>query len=1373
MKDTKGGKPRNVGTSKGTDESIKDKKLEKGKDKFFNVLPSNRKKLNKILENMDEFIRDPECTGIYKPIKDEKNGEYSFVKKALEEGDICKNSYYEQFKFLQKLYEKKADEKIIEEIKRIQSKIKKLCTHKNGDLAIDNLKYKKMYDEIKEFLEEIDCKKTFEETISKIGWHNVDEVYKCLDNVSFTLKDNKIKKEILYKIFKKLDESVVEQYWKNEKEVYDMNHDELVLLRDDLDRCVFCGIFDATLRNHLYKKFKWLDPDSYELKENGDSLYRLAQNIRTNQYVVKSLKCLVLNIEREKFEDFNNFAKSSTDYVEVMRYVYDNMGGIPDWLLSIIDYRIGIACNTRKRSLKSFISEIKWYNLESKLSFYIGQIFRFPNDTVRKSIEQIFDKLYETAVTKEQFDQNPDIIKGICSDYGKYKNIARKLIKDFYNVYKKMSPIDIDDLIRDFETKLKQKVKYDEIVKDGSANKDKEKVQDAEVLKDKSKDVKEKAVGTKNAIPKANGTVGLKLLISLAKHYLSSKEKISLESISSVLPDYIFVNGEEASEDNKTKDKNKDKGYNEEDCIALVSELKKWYDTSDESDEKYFLAERIDDFIKHCCIRSTFKFSDVAKDQDKDNKIIQSLLPLCKGLRRELSDIKSKVSKKMQEIAFGVAKINSSSDYNRRKTKMKEFEKKIENAMKSNKKGIYDYDAKEFNKILDGSAGLEEVLDNPKELENILKDFTVYYKDVESKKWKLYEYIAFSKEDLFECCFEELLNKLKKLEFGNYKAKKLQSKLLGVLKTELPSLSSNKSPKNSVRNLITDLNKFVDCVEKSMPKIRESNKPSQGKYIKTNKSGEKETSYFSIKKVTTEEYVERFKNKLDGEFENLIKNGCLTPNFDDFSEIQKGGKQAEFVSKYLVPIGEEFFDFCGHILNLRKIIMSDSNKNETLVISDLDFDYLPNRELKIKDLGVKDSENVPHDTDSELEDVPHDTNENCPYDPNFKKDFEELRNAIDSLIKSASEVDMETLKIPEKIRGILKYTFMYDKFKNFYLSSSPQPEELFSICRWGYEHLDIKSMKKDNSDKCKCTKLVLDLLSVFYHHLHKSKYGEKYTDNRWKANECLIWRTEGPGRPYLSSNDVHQGGMGDCFLEATLLSLLTEKDKLLDVFPNRNKEVSSDGHLIGSHITVRLYKISYDSMNVEAIPSGSYVDIVLDATQLWNKNRGSIFNKLDIMWPHFIEKAMSTFYTKSHYVNFGSENVKTQEASSLSIDGGRMYLCKSILTGCASKRHKLKYNDLNSTLSELTKAISSSKAITCGTRRDFGVNIGIAEQEQTMTNGEKIYSEHAYRLVGVIPSEKKIEDTIVVVLNPWNNKKSNKINVPLGDFIKYFNEISY
>ena len=72
MKDTKGGKPRNVGTSKGTDESIKDKKLEKGKDKFFNVLLSNRKKLNKILENMDEFIRDPECTGIYKPIKDEK-----------------------------------------------------------------------------------------------------------------------------------------------------------------------------------------------------------------------------------------------------------------------------------------------------------------------------------------------------------------------------------------------------------------------------------------------------------------------------------------------------------------------------------------------------------------------------------------------------------------------------------------------------------------------------------------------------------------------------------------------------------------------------------------------------------------------------------------------------------------------------------------------------------------------------------------------------------------------------------------------------------------------------------------------------------------------------------------------------------------------------------------------------------------------------------------------------------------------------------------------------------------------------------------------------------------------------------------------------
>ena len=1294
---------------------LKDRESRNIKDKarFFNV------SLNKMSEIRNEFSKEAKYTDIYKPIKNEKNGEYSLIRKALDDEDIYKSSYYEQFKFLQKLHAKEADEKTLKEtekeIETIQSKIEKLCTQKNGNLEIDNLKYKKLNQEIKKFLEEIHDKKPLEEKISKINWHDIDNIYKLFSDIGF--KNNKIKKKLLYDLFKKLDENIIEQYWKGKKPTGEYN-DKLVLLRDSLNDCFREKSFGADLRDFLYKKFKWLDPSSYALKEKGDSLYKLISNIEENMYIIESLKCLVSNIERDKskIEQFNNFVRNESDHINIMKYLVENIGSIPDSLKKRINLKIKRADNVRKSGADKIIKEIKWGKyLVANLSYCIPAIFYFEGNVIKESIRKIFNNLYETSVTEEKFKKNPNVLKDEdISNYEDYKDIAKDLIKDFYDIYEKMLPVDIHDLVKNFEEKLKQKVKYDEIVKDGFADEDEKKVQDAEVLKDKPKDIKEKKIDAKNAIPKANGEVGLKLLINLAKRYSSSKEKISLESISSVLPDYIFDKRKEAPEDNKIKNENKNKGYHENDYITLASELKEWYNSSDESDEKYFLAERINDFIKHYGISSEFKI--VVKDQSKSNKTIQSLLPLYKELKKELSEIKSKVSKKMQEVAFGVAKINSFEDSN-----LIEFARKIKNAMASDKDGIYSNGIKKF--ILGNSAGAKKVLDTPKNLKEILKDF-VYFKDTETKKRRLYEYISFSEEDLSKYYFEKLSNKLKNLDFGNFETEDLQQRLLDVLKTELPSAFSDKSLQNTIRNLITDLSGFTDCIEKFIPKVAEVN----DKF----------------------EYTKNFKDKCEKNFKNWKAYGYVL--FGIFEEIKDDTDEGRFVSKYLVPIGKDFFYFCENILNLRKVILSNSNKNEKLVVSDLDFDYLPNRNLKIDKLKIEDSS----------------------YDTSFKTDFEALRDAIDSFIQFAPKIDMETLKIPEKIKGILKYTFMYDKFRDLYISSLSMMESIFSICRWGYEHLDIESMKKDNSDKCKCTKLVLDLLSVFYHHLHKSEYGEQYIDNRWRANECLIWRTEGPGRPYLSSNDVHQGGMGDCSLEATLLSLLTEKDKLLDVFPNRNKEVSSDGHLNGNHITVRLYKVSYNSSIDEAFPSGSYVDIVLDATQLWNKNSGSIFNKSDIMWPHFIEKAMPTFYTKSHYVSFGADNPKTQEVLSLSIDGGQEYLYKSILTGCASKRRELKENNLNSTLSELTKAISSSRAITCGTKQNFGESIeGKVEKGQIMTNGEKIYSKHAYRLVGLIPSKEKVEDTIVVVLNPWNTKESNKINVPLSDFVKYFNEISY
>lgn len=282
-------------------------------------------------------------------------------------------------------------------------------------------------------------------------------------------------------------------------------------------------------------------------------------------------------------------------------------------------------------------------------------------------------------------------------------------------------------------------------------------------------------------------------------------------------------------------------------------------------------------------------------------------------------------------------------------------------------------------------------------------------------------------------------------------------------------------------------------------------------------------------------------------------------------------------------------------------------------------------------------------------------------------------------------------------------------------------------------------------------------------------------------------------KPYFSVNDVKQGNIGDCWLEATLKSMvLKSPDKLLELFSNHLKEVSNiNGTLLGNQITIKLYDYSEEQENGDELTTfipGKIKEMTVDATEI-NWNKGKTF------WPSVIEKAIDKLIEKFHYdesKDYGQQISKKNGA-----------VAHVILTGKSSSINKVE-DDCKRTLNKLEEALKKSHAPTCGTRSDFGIKVdGQMEKEKRLDppNSKEVrflFSNHAYTLKAIREDKKYMSETKIDLINPWGKKKNekpkikdrtkynenqynhyenavgkNEITVSLDEFITYFRNIYY
>jgi len=134
------------------------------------------------------------------------------------------------------------------------------------------------------------------------------------------------------------------------------------------------------------------------------------------------------------------------------------------------------------------------------------------------------------------------------------------------------------------------------------------------------------------------------------------------------------------------------------------------------------------------------------------------------------------------------------------------------------------------------------------------------------------------------------------------------------------------------------------------------------------------------------------------------------------------------------------------------------------------------------------------------------------------------------------------------------------------------------------------------------------------------------------------------GKPSLNENDIKQGNIGDCWLEATIRSMLDNGTFNFErTFINYRKELKTfrdpktnqQYYTIKENttfITVRLYKVVvsfrfklkdkkfYGTFYTH--PTGKYIDIMMNPTYLILGDGSNAWNLSSILWPCFIEKGV-------------------------------------------------------------------------------------------------------------------------------------------------------
>ena len=275
-----------------------------------------------------------------------------------------------------------------------------------------------------------------------------------------------------------------------------------------------------------------------------------------------------------------------------------------------------------------------------------------------------------------------------------------------------------------------------------------------------------------------------------------------------------------------------------------------------------------------------------------------------------------------------------------------------------------------------------------------------------------------------------------------------------------------------------------------------------------------------------------------------------------------------------------------------------------------------------------------------------------------------------------------------------------------------------------------------------------------------------------KLTECNIpvWNIK-DNKPSLSTKDLKQGEIGDCWLISALISIVKNNpEDILKCFPNRDKEIDNTGNLKGDYITVRLYKVMLTAHRKKDGRLRAYARPIRPITI---KMKSTIYergNKINFAWPKFIEKAASVYRAKkmlklakiddiskfekewlNSLKNDWLENNEIAGSHNLESSTNDGIVMTMLLGNTSGGSNKDVFDDSLGTI-EFTNYLRTNL------NKFKKKNVTVSFTKQFETNGEKISNGHAYSITNV-------DEKNVYLTNPYDETK--ELEIPMDIFCEY------
>lgn len=380
----------------------------------------------------------------------------------------------------------------------------------------------------------------------------------------------------------------------------------------------------------------------------------------------------------------------------------------------------------------------------------------------------------------------------------------------------------------------------------------------------------------------------------------------------------------------------------------------------------------------------------------------------------------------------------------------------------------------------------------------------------------------------------------------------------------------------------------------------------------------------------------------------------------------------------------------------------------------------------------------------------------------------------DELYSDGEKFLNETNNLPDKIKSSLSSLFeaedSMEKGNSLvsiysYLNNSKDLDEN-SIDHWilrdwfGKEHHEVVSRiirKVSDKELTPEQKTCIKGLKIF-----------DRADNCSDMEECKnpVWNITN-GKPDLSANDLKQGDIGDCWLIATLISIVKNNpDNILKCFPHRDQEIDKySGRLTGNHITVRLYEVMLTAHRKKDGVLRSYarpvrpLKIKMSAT-IYKKRNGT-----NVSWPNFIEKAVSIYRGRKllktavideNIGNFGKQTIEH---------------AKSLWLERVEGNNNLKSGSNDGIVQAILLGTTGGGVIGCSKylkdnlkEKLIQKNAGVSFSTPFEANGNNFITNHEYAIISV-------DDNNIYLINPHNG--SETLSMPIDTFYKYCSGIEF